>query len=1009
MKAYLVLFSFLLSFSFNKLNAQSDSTYNLLWKIEKEEQKSASYLFGTMHVRDERAFNFSDSVMVSIEKCDQFAMEIHPDTMMAAVYKELLDPDTTNYYKDFLNEEEYKQFLKRFEKENGFSFDDLESKNPIAVKSIDEAENAYSNDRQTYVDMYLYGIAKTLGKSVYGLESTQNQLASMKKNMLFKAKFHFPIDTTYKRKLENELANVYQAGNLEDINKSIGENMLEDKIFIKRNKEMTESMIERMEESSVFAAIGAAHLIGENSVIAMLRKKGYKISKVPSSFTGVADKYSIDPTKMPWTQFKDDQAGAIVYFPSNSNNFSRNMAYPIDRETDSIRMNIWLYTDLTDLSNYLFTYNDFPLGYYFDSMERGFQEFEKDIKSKSKLLAPAKPILRDGVIGREYDVMLQNQYLTKIQVYVRGNRIYKFILQDLSKNRKELSDNRFLNSVHFLPYKKTQLNINKDTHPFLELPEFEAHRFDIDSINDYSSYLNNTVSLSTVNPNSGGCYISNSHEIDPFFRITDLDTFYNYFAEALQEWDDTLTHQAAVIIDGKKGQEIILESTYQRGFFRHQYWIDGNQLMMQSAYVDSTELWSQTANEFFRMAKGKKALPAIDLYSSKSKAILVGLKSTDTLVYKRAMGALNYYDFEKEDLQFLHQSFKEFYATDTLKNGPASNLLDCINALEDSTSIPFLSQLYPEQPANEETRVDLLSILIHLNGLEEFLELFLNAPPKGIDYTFNLLRPFQDSMELAYQHFDQLLSMMDMESYKHPVLNLSLQMVNSSEERYRNKVIDNYEKLTAFKDQDLESHKIKQAEANEKDEYYYPSLIYQYLRLFQTLAHESNAPFLHKLSSIDTASYMQAQVLLAKIVNQLDIEKEAVDSMLLTGYYTYDIMCAYGKSDQLSLLPDSLRGDSIYAKYKLIDYQDYADIYPDTLILSKEFIRNDSTILIYKTSQYPEEDEGEYLGMVGPFIKGITAKPQNLKAYYVWIEKEEKKDWKKAVEEAIPYFIKWGE
>ena len=75
---------------------QSRSNYNLLWKISGNGLKKPSYLFGTMHLKDKRVFDFSDSVLVKLDECPAFAMEILPDSIIRALFTTYLSPDTKN-------------------------------------------------------------------------------------------------------------------------------------------------------------------------------------------------------------------------------------------------------------------------------------------------------------------------------------------------------------------------------------------------------------------------------------------------------------------------------------------------------------------------------------------------------------------------------------------------------------------------------------------------------------------------------------------------------------------------------------------------------------------------------------------------------------------------------------------------------------------------------------------------------------------------------------------------
>src|SRR5579871_2249156 len=61
--------------------------YTLLWRISGKDLKEPSYLFGTMHVKDKRVFGFSDSVMLAIQKCKSFALEVHPDSSVRMLFE----------------------------------------------------------------------------------------------------------------------------------------------------------------------------------------------------------------------------------------------------------------------------------------------------------------------------------------------------------------------------------------------------------------------------------------------------------------------------------------------------------------------------------------------------------------------------------------------------------------------------------------------------------------------------------------------------------------------------------------------------------------------------------------------------------------------------------------------------------------------------------------------------------------------------------------------------------
>ena len=97
---------FVLLFASNSFSQQR-SNYSLLWKISGNGLSHPSYLFGTMHVSDKRVVNFSDSVMLALQSCSRFALEVHPDTTMKSLFALMAGNDTLRSIDKLLSKKEY--------------------------------------------------------------------------------------------------------------------------------------------------------------------------------------------------------------------------------------------------------------------------------------------------------------------------------------------------------------------------------------------------------------------------------------------------------------------------------------------------------------------------------------------------------------------------------------------------------------------------------------------------------------------------------------------------------------------------------------------------------------------------------------------------------------------------------------------------------------------------------------------------------------------------------------
>ena len=175
MKKFILILFYLFLIIFQN-HAQNNKSYDLLWRIEGKGMGAPSYLFGTMHVTDSRAFNFSDSVMLAINRCKSFAMEIHPDTMVNVLFNNLFNSDSNKTIKALFSDAEYNKMADRFEEETGLSLDMINLKYPFFIKSLIPGKSDRHEHKSTFVDAYLLGIARTLHKDFYGLERAEDQL-----------------------------------------------------------------------------------------------------------------------------------------------------------------------------------------------------------------------------------------------------------------------------------------------------------------------------------------------------------------------------------------------------------------------------------------------------------------------------------------------------------------------------------------------------------------------------------------------------------------------------------------------------------------------------------------------------------------------------------------------------------------------------------------------------------------------------------------------------------------
>jgi uncharacterized protein YbaP (TraB family) len=326
--------------------AQEKPNHQLLWRIDGNGLTEPSYLYGTMHVKDPRAFDFSDSVYKAIEKCDGFALEVHPDSMYKHMYTSMLDQKKKNYFRQYADDDKaYEEFAKRFTEETGLGLDQLNYSDPWTFDMFYSGAKKSYEDFPVFVDAWLYRTARDLGKLVFGVESMEDH------SNLFDS-----LDPEQQREVINsrfnkqeseleEMIRIYATGNLDSLMEFMDVGMTADykyALLTKRNYVMAKSMDSLSHVRPTFFAVGSGHLPGDEGVVEILRKAGFTLTPVKADFTGYASTYQPEKVKQEWKEFDVSDIGVTADFPNDP--------FQINLFTE---LNMYMYPDLGTGRNYM--------------------------------------------------------------------------------------------------------------------------------------------------------------------------------------------------------------------------------------------------------------------------------------------------------------------------------------------------------------------------------------------------------------------------------------------------------------------------------------------------------------------------------------------------------------------------------------------------------------------------------------------------------------------------------
>ncbi|MBB5393986.1 TraB/GumN family protein [Mucilaginibacter sp. AK015] len=436
---------------------QQKPSYTLLWKISGKGLSRPSYIFGTMHVKDKRVFNFSDSVMLAIQSCPSFALEVHPDTLIKQMFATLHSNDS-NSLRKLLSKGEYDELSKRFETKNGYPLGDI---NPIQAESMMRPVKDKPDDKKTFVDAYLYGVARGLNKNIYGLENTTDQLKSYSDSSEIKSRLQEMLESDEEEDLEEteQMITIYSTGVLKQIYDYLGDEKLADSVLIGRNKVMAKSIIMHMATQPIFSAVGVAHLPGENGLIELLKNEGYTVTPVTANFTNVAAKFNTDYTKLKWVTYTDQQQGYSIDFPFDP------VKTPISDNVEAV-----IYSDMA---------NDMFFGTYATltgassragAADAAMKRIINNLKSKDGKILSNKIIYVNGLKTTELVVKRNKRSTMRYRFLMANNYLYCIYAGNDLPGISQPYANRFFNSFKsFEPAviaNKNWINYKNDTAAF---------------------------------------------------------------------------------------------------------------------------------------------------------------------------------------------------------------------------------------------------------------------------------------------------------------------------------------------------------------------------------------------------------------------------------------------------------------------------------------------------------------------------------------------------------------
>ncbi len=278
------LLTLAISYSTGAQQKATAKDQSLLWRISGKHMAKPSFLFGTIHLICIDDYVWTEKMKQSLANSEKICLEMNlndPAVVMQATMG-LLDTSGKKL-EDYFTPEQFKLVKSYLKDSIGMDISLFEQMKPIALQSIIGTTGLNCDNPISYED----SIMKTAlndKKEIMGLEEPKEQIDvlgsisadTVVKQLMADIQSNNTNDSEYWR-----LVSAYKRQDLPALfslitsSKELGDDL---GVFLNdRNKKWIPRIADKMKQSSVFFAVGAGHLWGQEGVINLLRKDGYTV------------------------------------------------------------------------------------------------------------------------------------------------------------------------------------------------------------------------------------------------------------------------------------------------------------------------------------------------------------------------------------------------------------------------------------------------------------------------------------------------------------------------------------------------------------------------------------------------------------------------------------------------------------------------------------------------------------------------------------------------------------
>ena len=256
----------------------------LLWQISHSKLSGNSYILGTMHIKLEKNENWTVPIIEKIKTCQAFATEFDLSKVSPKAIQQFSQLTDNQMITDFISEKKLQKLERILLKSTGLPIRSLLKFKPIFILNL-LIEKMLSQAQTVSMDAELWELSAGMGKKLEGIETFEEQLAILNKIPIkHQVKSLLQAGRNIKKFRKNllKMSRVYETGDVQKIHKVAKNGLggIRKLIIYDRNELMANRIFEKIQEKTIFCAIGAGHLGGKKGILRLLKQKGLTLQPV---------------------------------------------------------------------------------------------------------------------------------------------------------------------------------------------------------------------------------------------------------------------------------------------------------------------------------------------------------------------------------------------------------------------------------------------------------------------------------------------------------------------------------------------------------------------------------------------------------------------------------------------------------------------------------------------------------------------------------------------------------